>query len=97
MAVPPIIVLAAIICGTAVSISAMGFVSRYLAQRRLARLETSSRDEIAQRLDRIEQGMDAIATEVERLGETNRFVAKLLADKANVLPGQVSGDPPNVS
>ena len=97
MAYPPIIALAAIICGAAVSISAMGFVSRYLAQRRLARLETSSRDEIAQRLDRIEQGMDAIATEVERLGETNRFVAKLLADKANALPGQASGEPPNVA
>ena len=86
MAYPPIIVLAAIICGSAVSISAMGFVSRYLAQRRLARLETSSRDEIAQRLDRIEQGMDAIATEVERLGETNRFVTKLLSEKKDALP-----------
>ena len=97
MAYPPIIVLAAIICGTALSISAMGFVSRYLAQRRLARLETSSRDEIAQRLERIEQGMDAIATEVERLGETNRFVAKLLAEKTTALPPHVSGEPPNVA
>lgn len=40
--------------------------------------------------------MDAIATEVERLGETNRFVAKLLADKTNALPGQGSSGPPNV-
>ncbi|HEY7566819.1 MAG TPA: hypothetical protein VH762_04570 [Gemmatimonadaceae bacterium] len=96
MAYPPIIVLAAIMCGSAVSISAMGFVSRYLAQRRMAKLESTSRDELAQRLDRIEQGMDAIATEVERLGETNRYVAKLLADKANALPGHDSGEPPNV-
>ena len=94
MAVQPIIVLAGIICGTAITVSAMGFVSRYLAQRRMSRLETSS-DEIAQRLDRLEQGMDAIATQVERLGESNRFVAKLLAENASALPRQSSGSPPN--
>jgi hypothetical protein len=76
----------AIVGGTAVSISAMGFVLRYLAQRRIAKVESTSRDEIAQRLDRIEQGMDAIATEVERLGETNRFVTKLLSDRKDALP-----------
>ncbi len=96
MPYPPIVVMTAIVGGTAVSISAMGFVSRYLAQRRSSRLEASSRDEIAQRLDRLEQGMDAIATEVERLGETNRFVAKLLAEKTDALPRQASGEPPNV-
>ena len=86
MSYPPIVIMTAIFGGTAVSISAMGFVLRYLAQRRIAKLESTSRDEIAQRLERIEQGMDAIATEVERLGETNRFVTKLLSEKKDALP-----------
>ncbi len=94
MAVQPILVLAGIFSGTIITVSTMGFVLRYLAQRRMARLATSS-DEIAQRLERLEQGMDAIAMQVERLGETNRFVAKLLAEKTDVLPRRGSGDPPN--
>ena len=94
MAYPPIVVMTAIFGATAVSISAMGFVSRFLAQRRMSRLETSSRDEIALRLDRIEQTMDAIATEVEKLGETNRFVTKLLADKTDAPQRLASGEPP---
>jgi hypothetical protein len=39
----------------------------------------------ARRLERIEQTVDATAIEVERLGESNRFVAKLLADKTDAL------------
>ena len=95
MAYPPIVIMTAIVGGTAVSISAMGFVLRYLAQRRISGLETSSRDEIAQRLDRLEQGMDAIATEIEKLGETNRFVTKVLAERTDAAPRQISGEPPN--
>ena len=36
--------------------------------------------ESAQRLARLEQGMDAIAVEVERISEGQRFVTKLLSD-----------------
>ena len=39
--------------------------------------------EIARRLERIEQAVDATAIEVERLSESNRFVAKLLAEKSS--------------
>jgi hypothetical protein len=34
----------------------------------------------AQRLERLEQGMDAIAIEIERVSEGQRFVTKLLAE-----------------
>lgn len=95
MAYPPIVIMTAMFGGTIVLVSAMGFISRHLAQRRISRLETSSRDEIAERLDRLEQGMDAIATEIEKLGETNRFVTKLLAERTDVPPRQISGEPPN--
>jgi hypothetical protein len=43
-------------------------------------------DEIARRLERIEQTVDATAIEVERLAESSGFVTKLLADKAGALP-----------
>lgn len=38
--------------------------------------------QIEDRLDRIERGVEAIALEVERVSEGQRFVTKLLADKA---------------
>lgn len=43
--------------------------------------------ESAQRITRIEQSVDAIAVEVERISEGQRFVTKLLSEKAAMLPG----------
>lgn len=37
--------------------------------------------EVQARLERIEQAVDAIAVEVERMSEGQRFVTKLLADR----------------
>ena len=41
----------------------------------------ASLDALAQRLDRMEQSIDAIALEMERVGEAHRFTAKLLAER----------------
>lgn len=38
--------------------------------------------EVQARLERIEQSVDAIAIEVERMSEGQRFVTRLLADRA---------------
>ena len=38
--------------------------------------------EIAQRLQRLEQGVDATAIEVERIAEGQRFTTKLLTERA---------------
>jgi hypothetical protein len=43
--------------------------------------------ESTQRIERIEQSVDAIAVEVERISEGQRFVTKLLSEKAAMLPG----------
>jgi len=40
-------------------------------------------DESARRLERLEQGVDAIAIEVERISEGQRFVTKLLSEAHN--------------
>ena len=38
--------------------------------------------EVAARLERIEQAVDAVALEVERISEGQRFTTKLLSDRA---------------
>jgi hypothetical protein len=43
---------------------------------------TSSNPVVEARLARIEEAVEAIALEVERMGEGQRFVTKLLADRA---------------
>ena len=45
--------------------------------------------EVAARLERMEQSIDAMAIEMERISEGQRFVTKLLADRSQqgALPG----------
>lgn len=48
------------------------------------------------RIERIEQAVDAIAVEVERMSESQRFTARLLAERlpaSEVLPGAERGSP----
>ena len=44
------------------------------------------RADFEDRLERIEQAVDTIAIELERIGEGQRFVTKLLAEGAGKLP-----------
>jgi hypothetical protein len=43
-----------------------------------------------EQLQRIEQAVDAMAIEVERISESQRFMAKLQHDTAQALPGAQS-------
>ena len=52
-----------------------------LTRRRPRAADPVALQMIAQRLDRIEQAVDSIAIEVERVSEGQRFTSKLLADK----------------
>lgn len=50
--------------------------------------------EVSSRLERMEQSIDAIAVEVERISEGQRFTTKLLAESTNTpLPGEVARIP----
>ncbi len=50
--------------------------------------------DVAARLERMEQSIDAIAVEVERISEGQRFTTKLLAETTNTpLPGDVARIP----
>ncbi|HEY5492857.1 MAG TPA: hypothetical protein VIK25_16825 [Gemmatimonadaceae bacterium] len=47
---------------------------------------------VEERLARIEQAVDAIAIEMERMGEGQRFVTKLLAERGAQLPAARIGE-----
>jgi ribonuclease D len=65
-----------------------------------ARIENESKrpqvpSEVMSRLERIEQAVDAIAVEVERISEGQRFTTKLLSEtRGNALPAPPTGSPP---
>jgi hypothetical protein len=48
---------------------------------------TPALDDIAQRLARIEQAVDATAVEVERISEAQRFTTKLLVERGHQAVG----------
>ena len=83
MNIPPIIPLAVIMCGSAVIITTIAAVSRALTLRQRAST-AMPKDEVLQRLERIEQAVEVTAVEVERLAEANRFLTRLLAEKSGV-------------
>ena len=62
-------------------------------RRTLDELRTGERRAVAERdarLERLEHAVDAIAIEMERIGESQRFLTKVLAERA---PDQKLADP----
>ncbi len=49
--------------------------------------------EVTQRLERIEQAVDSIAIEVERISEAQRFTTKLLTQPGGIASGLPAGSP----
>ena len=66
----------ALVCGTLLS----GFAIFMFARRKPAS-HAQENDQMSARLARIEQAVDTIAIEVERISEGQRFTSKLLADR----------------
>ena len=64
------------------SILGLSVVAKLIFYRPRPRLEQPAVDDT--RLRRLEEGMDAIAIEIERMSESQRFTAKLLAAKTGV-------------
>jgi hypothetical protein len=55
--------------------------TRWLVRPQAGLVEPEHRDRIDNRLVQIERAIDAIAVEVERLGEAQRFTARLITDR----------------
>lgn len=83
---PDVITFAAVSCiivGLVGSLSAIGVVTfRILMRPKGPSRQQSHVDEA--RLEHLQQSIDAIAIEVERIAEAQRFSAKLLAERAPV-------------
>jgi hypothetical protein len=54
-------------------------------------LQATTPPEVAARLERIEQAVEAVAIEVERISEGQRFTTKLLSDRAGDAAPELRG------
>ena len=81
-----------------IGIIALGIpLIRMISKRfeRGAQLPPPPSPEITTRLERIEQAIDAVAIEVERIAEAQRFAAKLMAEQQQVLKSLPRADAPS--
>lgn len=70
-------------------------LARAFARRMDRRGETATASEITPRLDRIEQAVEAIAIEVERVSEGQRYTTKAIADLRGLPGASPAGWPAN--
>lgn len=61
--------------------------------RKSARTEVTLPPEMAQRMESLERGVEAIALEVERIGEGQRFLTQAMADRVSLPAGGRPADP----
>jgi hypothetical protein len=79
-----IISMTAIVCiGMPIAIA----IARRIWKRTTAQLGAADRPDDPQRLARLEQAVDTIAVEMERMSEGQRYVTRLLAERAEVPVG----------
>ena len=85
--------------GTFFTLLGMGIIYGFRRWRRRKQPKTRTSDlpsDSAQRLERLEQGMEAIAIEIERVSEGQRFVTRLLSESrhpaAQPLPQTVQSE-----
>lgn len=76
-------VVAVIIVGM---VGSLGAIAKWLARGWLPKQsrEVPNFRQMEQRFDQLQQAVDAIAVEVERIAEAQRFSAKLLAEKHEI-------------
>ena len=74
-----------------VPVTAIGFPLARAYAKRMEKGESTSRipSDVSARLERMEQAIDSIAVEVERISEGQRFTTKLLSERSGA---SVAGD-----
>jgi len=89
-------ILIPIIFVSSIPIIAIGYpLVRAFARRIEAKpLAPSVPPDVALRLERMEQAIDAIAVEVERISEGQRFTTKLLAERVPAVQPGALAEPP---
>jgi len=81
---PPIIPLAIIMCSSVIVI--VTIIARAFTQNRRLPPAPPVDVEVLRRLERIEQLVESVVIEQERIGESNRFLVKLLAARSEAAP-----------
>ncbi|HMC54082.1 MAG TPA: hypothetical protein VKH19_02830 [Gemmatimonadaceae bacterium] len=81
---PPIIPLAIIMCSSIIVI--VTIIARAFTQNRRLPPAPPVDGEVLRRLDRIEQLVESMTLEQERIGESNRFLVRLLAARTDGAP-----------
>jgi len=86
------------VAGSVVVATVMLFLFRRRLRRRGFGRSPQLSDDASPRLARLEQGMDAIAIEIERISEGQRFVTKLLSESRGApASAERGGDPTTLS
>ena len=80
-----------VVCATVAFAMSLQILAR-LIERRRDRPVPRVDDRVNERLERIEQIVEATAIEVERIAEANRFTAKLLAEQVGVQASRRSSE-----
>jgi hypothetical protein len=76
-----LVAMTALVTGGIVIATIVQAIVRSILSRRSKAVPDGAMDRIEERLSRIELAVDAIATEVERVSEGQRFTTRLLADR----------------
>lgn len=76
-----LVAITALIAG-AITLGSLFQAIARMAARKRQELPDGAIGRIEDRLDRIEQAVDAVAVEVERVAESQRFQGKLLSERA---------------
>lgn len=89
---PFLIPIVGIVAGT---LMALGFplVRAYARKLELEGQQPRIPQEVADRLARMEQAIDAVAVEVERIAEAQRFTTRLLSERAESQQSLTAGPP----
>lgn len=74
------------------TICACGFMALLALRRRKPAPSREFERDVADRLSRLEQSIDAIAVEIERVSESQRFVTKVMSDRGPALVSARSSD-----
>ncbi|MGQ0715287.1 MAG: hypothetical protein ACT4PJ_16435 [Gemmatimonadaceae bacterium] len=85
--VAAVIITAVIAIGVSISMVALAWASRRGDTVKPKRL-----DALEDRLARVEQALDTVAVEVERIGEAHRFTARLLTERLDPVPAETQRD-----
>ena len=79
---PFLIPITAIVAGTLMALC-FPLVRAYARKLELEGAQPRIPPEVAERLARMEQAIDSVAVEIERISEAQRFTTRLLAERSN--------------